>query len=144
MAKVSYLKKLSLFREYRKIIKSSSSDIETRFGLRIDKAHRLYTVLNIPEDVIGEAYGLKKSDIDRISENYIREYISEASKALNSIGLSELFSIYEVKKVDKYSYLIVLGFSLFKSNEYYDRLYLRIVPAISIAVLAAIIIFLMV
>jgi len=131
MAEISILKKMSLFRVYRKSIKKYASTIES-IGLRVDKANRMYTVLNIPEELIGDAYGLKKSDIDRISENYIREYISEASKIFFDLDLNDLVSVYEVKKVDKYSYLVVFGFSLFKSNEYYDRLYLRILPAASV------------
>lgn len=143
MAEISIFKKIRLFSEYRKSIKSASRDLEIRYGMRVDKAQRIYTVLNIPEELIGEAYNIKKSDIDRISENYIKEYIGEISKVLDEKGLGELYSIYEVKKVDKYSYLIVLGFSLFKSNDYYDRIYLRIVPAISIAVVLGIIILLL-
>ena len=143
MAEISTFKKIRLFGEYRKAIKASSRELETRYGIRADKAYRLYTVLNIPEELIGEAYNIKKSDIDRISENYIREYLGEIGKLLNEKGLSELYSIYEVKKVDKYSYLIVMGFSLFKTNEYYDRLYLRIIPAVSIAAVIGIIIFLL-
>ena len=143
MAEISYLRKLRLFRDYRKTLNVASRELEANYGMRVDKAHRIYTVLNIPEELIGEAYNLKKSDIDRISENYIREYIAEISKVLNDKGLAELYSIYEVKKVDKYSYLIVMGFSLFKSNEYYDRLYLRVLPAVSISIILGIIIFLL-
>lgn len=127
MASISLLKKINLFREYRKSISKSRQVLES-IGLRIDKANRLYTVLNIPEELIGEPYGLKKSDIDRISENYIREYISESSKLFFETNINDLISVYEVKKVDKYSYLIVFGFSLFRSNEYYDRIYFRIIP----------------
>lgn len=143
MAEISFFKKLSLFREYRKILKSNERDLQTRYSMRVDKAKRIYTVLNIPEELIGEAYGVKKSDIDRISENYIKEYIGEIAKVLNEKGLSELYSVYEVKRVDKYSYLIVMGFSLFMSNEYYDRLYLRILPISGAAILLGIIIFLL-
>ncbi len=143
MAKVSFLRKLRVFREYRKSLKAAASDLESRYAMRIDKAYRIYTVLNIPEELIGEAYNLKRSDIDRISENYIKEYLGEISKVLNEKRLEELYSVYEVKKVDKYSYLIVIGFSLFKSNEYYDRLYLRVLPAVSIAAILGIIIFLL-
>lgn len=143
MAKISIFKKLSLFGEYRSIIKSFRSDLELRYGMRIDKAYRVYGVLNVPEDLIGEAYAVKKSDIDRISENYIKEYISEISKIFEERGLREIISIYEIKKVDKYSYLIVFGFSLFKSNEYYDRLYFRILPIASAMALIGLIIFLL-
>jgi hypothetical protein len=127
--KTSFLKKLKLFLSYRKIIKSNKSEILQKFGFRIDNANRLYTVLNVPEELVGEAYSLKKSDIDTISQNFIREFAKETSTFLNTKGLNELFDIYEVKKVDKYSYLIVIGFSLFKSNKFYNRLYYVFIPA---------------
>ena len=134
---IFFLKKIRLFSFYKKVIKENRSEIEQTFGLRIDKAQRMYTVLNIPEEIIGEAFSLKKSDIDRISENYIKEYSSEISRFLTSKGLGELYSFYEVKKVDKYSYLVVIGYSLFRSNEYYDKLYWRVYPIIgALAIIA--------
>jgi hypothetical protein len=102
----------------------------------------MYTVLNIPEEIVGDAFSLKKSDIDRISENYIKEYSSEITRFLTSKGLGELLSFYEVRKVDKYSYLVIIGYSLFKSNEYYDKLYWRVYPIIGILAIAATIILL--
>lgn len=135
---IFFLKKIRLFSFYKKAIKENRSEIEQNFGLRIDKAQRMYTVLNIPEEIIGEAFSLKKSDIDRISENYIKEYSSEISRFLTSKGLGELYSFYEVKKVDKYSYLVVIGYSLFRSNEYYDKLYWRVYPIIgALAIIGA-------
>ena len=129
---ISIFKKIRLFSLYKKTVKQNSLELESSFGLRIDKAERLYTVLNIPEEIIGDAFSLKKIDIDRISENYIKEYTSEVTRFLNTKGLVELFGLYEVKKVDKYSYLIVIGYSLFKSNEYYNKLYWRVYPIIGI------------
>lgn len=135
---IFFLKKIRLFSFYKKTIKENRSEIEQNFGLRIDKAQRMYTVLNIPEEIIGEAFSLKKSDIDRISENYIKEYSSEISRFLTSKGLGELYSFYEVRKVDKYSYLVVIGYSLFRSNEYYDKLYWRVYPIIgALAIIGA-------
>jgi hypothetical protein len=129
------LKKLKLFSLYKKVLKENRDEIEQSFGLRIDKAKRMYTVLNIPEEIIGDAFSLKKSDIDRISENYIKEYSSEITRFLTLKGLGELLTFYEVRKVDKYSYLVVIGFSLFRSNEYYDKLYWRVYPIIGIMAL---------
>ena len=143
MNKNVYLtKKISLFKFYKKIIKENSVELERNFGLRIDKAQRMYTVLNIPEEIVGDAFSLKKTDIDRISENYIKEYSSEITRFLASKGLGELLSFYEVRKVDKYSYLIVIGYSMFKSNEYYDKLYWRVYPIIGILAIVASIILL--
>lgn len=126
--KTSFLKKLKLFLSYRKIIKSNKTEILQKFGFRIDNANRIYTVLNIPEELVGDAYSLKKSDIDTISQNFIREFVKEVSTLLNSKGLNELFNIYKVEKVDKYSFLIVIGFSLFQSNKFYNRLYYVFIP----------------
>jgi hypothetical protein len=128
MKKISLFKKIKLFREYKKIIKSKSSEIEQQFGARIDNAKRIYNVINVPVENIGEAYTLKKSDIDKISENYIKDYSNAISKYFNGIGLSELYDLYEVKKVEKYSYLVVIGFSLFKSHEYYNNIRWKLIP----------------
>lgn len=128
MKDVSLFKKIKLFNSYKKVISKNRNEISSKFGLRVDNAWRLYTVLNIPEDLIGEAYSLKKSDIDKISENYIREYSSELSKFLNSKGLKELYDYYQVDKVGKYSYLLVFGFSLFRSNKFYNNIYYKVIP----------------
>lgn len=131
MANISFFKKLTLFSLYKKTLKLNKVRLERELNVRIDSAYRLYTVLNIPEELYGE-FTLKKSDIDKISENYIREYVFEVSKFLKSIGLNELFESYEVKKVDKYSYLIVIGFSLFKSNVFYNNLYYKFLPILAV------------
>ena len=128
MKQISFFKKIKLFLYYRRILKQNKVQLEQNLNIRIDEAYRLYTVLNVPEELIGEAFSIKKSDIDKISESYIREYTMVVSKFLNSIGLSELFQSYEVKKVDKLSYLVVIGFSLFKTNKFYDNLYYRFIP----------------
>jgi len=137
---ISFFKKLKLFKSYRNILKGIQNELEPRFNVRIDSAKRIYTVLNVPEDLIGENYALKKADIDKISENYIREYTSEISKYLSSKGLTELYNVYKVDKVDKYSYLIVIGFSLFKSDKYYNNLYYKVIP--TVVVLSTILLFL--
>ena len=137
MKGISFFKKLQLFLSYRKIVKENKIALERDLNIRIDKAYRLYTVLNVPEELIGEAYSLKKSDIDRISETYIREYSGEVSRFLNSRGLFELFRSYEVRKVDKYSYLIVIGFSLLQTNELYDKFYFRVIPIVTLLTIIA-------
>jgi hypothetical protein len=117
-------KKLKLFFSYSKALSNNRIELEQKYNIRIDNARRLYTVINIPEEIIGEAYSLKKSDIDKISENFLRQYSSELGTFLDSKGLKELYDVYDIKKVDKYSYLIVYGFSLFKSQKFYNRLYI--------------------
>lgn len=132
MNKISFFKKLKLFVNYKRIVKQNKIELERSLNIRVDNAERLYTVLNVPEELIGEAYSLKKSDIDRISETYIREYSGEVARFLNSKGLVELFRSYEIKKVDKYSYLIVIGFSLLETPKLYNNLYYKFIPAVVI------------
>lgn len=145
--KISLLKKLRIFRDFRKVIKLNKTELQELFGARIDNAYRIYNVINIPVEEIGEPYNLRKSDIDLIAEKSVREYSSDISKYLNQKGLQEMYDFYEIKKVDKYSYLIVIGFSLpsnpFRSNVYYDRLYYRVVPVVSIISLILLLIFLL-
>jgi hypothetical protein len=129
MANISFFRKLRLFSFYKKIIKQNKVKLERELNIRVDSAQRLYTVLNIPEELYGE-FTLKKSDIDKISESYIKEYIFEVAKSLREIGLNELFESYEVKKVSKYSYLLIVGFSLFKSNVFYNNLYYKFLPTL--------------
>lgn len=122
------LKKIKLFYLWKRTIKESKFELQQKFNLRIDRAQRLYTVINVPEELVGQAYALKKSDIDSISENYIRAFSADLTSMLNERGLQELFRVYEIQKVDKYSYLVVIGFSLFKSQRYYNTLYYVVTP----------------
>jgi hypothetical protein len=126
-------KKLKLFFSWRKTINSLKIELDQKFNARIDSASRIYTVVNVPENLVGEAYALKKSDIDKISENFIRQYYVELGSTLNSKGLQELFDVYEIKKVDKYSYLLIVGFKLFNSVKYYNLLYYIMLPLVIIS-----------
>lgn len=141
MRDVSLFKKIKLFNIYKSIINKNRTELSAKFGLRVDNAYRLYTVLNIPQELVGEAYSLKKSDIDKISENYIREYSAELAKFLNPKGLKELYDYYQVDKVGKYNYLLVFGFSLFRSNKFYNDIYYKLIPATLILSLLLIFIF---
>lgn len=132
MNDVSLLKKIRMFLFFTRFLKKSRYDLERMFNIRIDSAYRMYTVLNIPEDLIGEPYNIRKSDIDKISENFIKEYSMNLSSFLNKNGIGELYEFYEIKKVDKYSYLIVIGYSLFRTNLFYNRIYFVFTPLILI------------
>ena len=142
MKTISFFKKINLFWSYSKTIRENKKELLNSFGIRIDRAKRMYTVLNITEEIIGEAYSLKKSDIDRISENFIKKYGEELSIFLNSKGLNELYEYYEIKKVDKYSYLLVWGFRFFKSQKFYNNLYYKVTPIILILSVILLFIFL--
>ncbi len=145
--KISLYKKIKIFSEFKRILKLNKTELEQVFGARIDNAYRIYNVLNIPAEVIGEPYNLRKSDIDKVAETSIKEYTVKISEFLDSKGLKEMYDFYEIKKVDKYSYLVVLGFSLpndtFRSNKYYDNLRYRVIPVVSVISLILLLIFLL-
>jgi hypothetical protein len=127
------LKDLRLFFSYRSAIRKNKVRLEGDFNMRIDNADRMYTVLNIPTNLVEEPYNLRQSDVDGIAQNYIRDYISDLSTFLNSIGISELYDFYEpIKKVDKYSYLIVIGYKQLDSVEINKIIYRIILPTISV------------
>lgn len=140
---ISLLKKIKLFSQFKKAINANSVELENKFNLRIDSANRLYTVINVPPELIGEAYNLKKTDIDRIADNFIREYSKELAVFLNSKDLNELYEFYDLKKVDKYSYLVVVGFSFFRSDERRARIYKYWIPILSAITALSVLFFLL-
>lgn len=132
---MNFFKKIQLYSSYKNILKKNKVTLEGDFNIRIDRANRMYTVINVPDELFGEPYNLRKGDIDTISMSYIKEYINRLSVFLNQIGLNELYDFYEpVKKVDKYSYLVVLGFKPMNSVEYNNTIMFRVLP-ISIGIL---------
>jgi hypothetical protein len=122
--KIPFLRKVRLFFLYRKSLRKIQTQMENNFNARIDNASRIYTVINIPSSLIEEPYNLRKEDIDNIAKNYIKEYSMKLSTFLNQNNLMELYDFYEVKKVEKYSYLVIFGFSLFNSQIFMRNFYL--------------------
>jgi hypothetical protein len=139
MNNISFWKKIKLFRLYKKTIKNHETQLQAQFNIRIDKASRMYTVLNIPDNIFGENFSVRTSDINIISQNFIKDYTNSLSVFLNSKGLNELYDFYDIRKVDKYSYLIIYGFSLFKSNNFIMNFYKSIPFVIGGLILACII-----
>jgi hypothetical protein len=134
-------KRIYLFFTFRKNLLKSETDLKIQFNIRIDSILRFYTVLNVPGEVIEEPYNLRKSDIDTISRNYIKEYNSQLSQFLNSRGLTELYDLYDMEKVDKYSYLLIFGFSLFNTKRLANRLLYLWTPIVVLMSLIMIIYF---
>jgi len=139
MRNISFYKKVKLFLLYRKTIKSIELPLERQFGIRIDKAARMYTVLNIPQELIDEPYSIRKADIDTISQSFIKDYTNKLSGLLNQNGLNELYDFYDISKIDKTSYLLVYGFSLFKSDKFISNLY-KSIPVIAVIAIILLII----
>jgi len=139
MRNISFYKKVKLFLLYRKTIKKIELNLERQFGIRIDKAYRMYTVLNIPQELIDEPYSIRKADIDTLSQSFIKDYTNQLSVFLNKNGLNELYDFYDISKIDKTSYLLVYGFSLFKTDKFMTNLY-KAIPIVSAIILILLII----
>ncbi len=120
------IKKFKLLFTYIKIILNNKSVLNESYKIRYDYIFRLYTIINIPTDLIPEAYDLKKSDIDKLSQSYVSDFMVNISSLLNKIGLIELYVVYDLKKVDKYSYLVVIGFKFLKLEKLFRNLLILI------------------
>lgn len=128
MKNYGMFKKLKVFLNYRRTIKNIEENLGRELNARVDNAYRIYTVVNVPVEVFEEPYNFRKSDIDKISEKYIKEYFSKLSDLLNKNGLIEMYDVYDIKKVDKYSYLTIVGFSLFRTDKLFTKILLRWIP----------------
>lgn len=124
MEKVSFFKKLKLYRQYIKAIKRNKSKLsDSKINLRIDNVHRLYTVLNMPDDV--KTYG------SGLTEKYIKEYIQKVDPVFKDIGLGELVGILKMDKIDETNYLIVFGFSLMNTPVFWRWFYTILVAILT-------------
>ena len=123
---LNIIKKFRLLFTYIKIILNNKSVLNESYKIRYDYIFRLYTIINIPTDLIPEAYDLKKSDIDKLSQSYVSDFMVNISSLLNKIGLIELYVVYDLKKVDKYSYLVVIGFKFLKLEKLFRNLLILI------------------
>lgn len=128
MNKVSLRKKIQLYLTYRKTLEKNRENLFQNFTSRVDKVYRIYTVINLPKEELDEPYNFRKRDLDIFAEKYIRDYSQNITKYLNSLGLNELYDIYEVKKVDKFSYLIVIGYKLFNTDKLARTFWLKVLP----------------
>jgi len=133
--KVNIFRKIYLFFTFRKNLLKAETDLKIQFNIRIDSILRFYTVLNVPNEVMEEPYNLRKSDIDTLGRNYVREFNSTLSQFLNSRGLTELYELYDMEKVDKYSYLLVFGYSLFNTKRLANSLIYLWTPIILLSLI---------
>jgi len=132
MKKIGFFKKISLYFYYRRVLLKNSRQFSSAYNLRIDWVNRIYTVINIPEEVFEEPYNMRTSDINKISDPYITEFVKQISSFLNTKGLIELYDIYDIRKIEKYSYLVIIGFSLFDTDRIARNFLFRILPFFSV------------
>lgn len=118
MDKLSWFKKLQLFRDYWILIKrnrESISDKSNGLNLRIDRALRIYTVYNCPEDV--RSYG------NKVAEKYIKEYIGNVDRLFIDLGMIEYMGIRDIKQISELDFLVIFGFKGFNTAKFMNRLF---------------------
>jgi hypothetical protein len=122
--KISFIKKIKLFLLYRKTLKANQLELENLFNIRVDNASRMYTVINLEEDnEMNENYNLSRSFLESQFEKTLKDQSTALATYLNSKGLNEMYSFYGVTKLTKYSFLVIYGFSLFKSDTLIEKIY---------------------
>jgi hypothetical protein len=109
---LSLSKKMKFFFEFYKAVKSNKRKLYEEYYIKVDYVGRLYTILNFPDKKLDEAYKLLEVDEAKIVKAFNDEYVKDLFNFLDSLGLQELYRIAEYKQVDRYSYLIVVSFSL--------------------------------
>lgn len=99
-------KDVKVYRDYLKIIKKefNNSPIWTRKGLRIDWFGRIYTVVNLPPEVLFSA------DLPREARpSFVVNEIKPINEYFKSINIVELITLWidPIKGTNEESYLVV-------------------------------------
>lgn len=103
------LKEISLYREYIKQIRSEklNSPLWSRNNLRMDYLNRIYTVVNLPLEV------LMSNDLPKEARpSFVLNEIKPINAYLKSLNLEEILTLWidPVKGTNDESYLVVYQF----------------------------------
>lgn len=99
--KIGLIKKLKLFNRYKNIIKKNRNELMNVYRFKIDRSYRLYTVVNIPQEVFGNIYNNDEQYINNVANVYLTKVLSKIDNYLLKIGLIELYSVYQISRVLK-------------------------------------------
>jgi len=103
------IKEIRLYREYTRIVKKEERDSQMwkRRNLRRDYLNRIYTVINLPLQVLASV------DLPRESRpSFVVQEIKPINEYLKSLNLEEIITMWvePVKGTDEESYLVVYQF----------------------------------
>jgi hypothetical protein len=103
------IKEIRLYREYTRIVKKEEKDSQMwkRRNLRRDYLNRIYTVINLPLQVLASV------DLPRESRpSFVVQEIKPINEYLKSLNLEEIITMWvePVKGTDEESYLVVYQF----------------------------------
>jgi hypothetical protein len=103
------IKEIRLYREYTRIVKKEEKDSQMwkRRNLRRDYLNRIYTVINLPLQVLASV------DLPRESRpSFVVQEIKPINEYLKSLNLEEIITMWvePVRGTDEESYLVVYQF----------------------------------
>lgn len=103
------IREISLYRDYSKIIKKEASNAQlwSKRKLRLDFFNRIYTVINLPPEVLYSADLPKES-----RPSFVISETKHINDYLKSLNLEELLTMWiePVKGTDEEAYLVVYQF----------------------------------
>lgn len=106
---IKVIKEIILYREYSRIIKKESENAQlwSRRKLRLDFFNRIYTVINLPPEV------LYATDLPKESRpSFVISETKDINDYLKALNLEELLTMWiePVKGTDEEAYLVVYQF----------------------------------
>lgn len=106
---IKVIKEIRLYREYSRIVKkeAAESPLWSRRNLRRDNLNRIYTVINLPLQVLASV------DLPRESRpSFVIQEIKPINEYLKSLNLEEIITMWiePVPGTDEESYLVVYQF----------------------------------
>lgn len=123
---------IKFYFHYRRVILKNKAFLKQKFNIDVDWVNRLYTVVNVPDEDLEPPYNVRKADIDLLSKRYIDEYIKELNRWFSNNGLKEFVEMYDYQKLDKFSHLFVIGYSMFRTNRVANFFYYFFLPLLLI------------
>ena len=77
--------------------------MDSQYRLRIDDIGRIYTVINMPDDVLKYGEGL--------SYTKVQGFLKQFGGFLRQENMSEYVTLRNVRMIDEINYLVVFGFA---------------------------------
>lgn len=133
---MNFFKRLIIFRQYIKIVRTYKAELKQEFNLKFDRIFRLYTVINVPDET--QIYGPENTP--RLTEEFIKNWVGTLDKYLFEIGLKEYVEVQEISKLDNVNFLLVLKYKYLNTLRWANALTLIGIGAL-LASIAFLIIF---
>jgi hypothetical protein len=93
------LKEINLWRKVRKVAKENEKSLNEK-GFRVDWVGRIYTVINLPEEVINQPFS---------EEGYVLMKLREFDRFFLDMGIADVVAPEMTKLEDASAYLLVLS-----------------------------------